>query len=62
MSDYTLPVKQATTVDYPKRCTGCARPVHWLAVFPGGRCIDCHAAVTPPVTDARELARMWGGR
>jgi hypothetical protein len=59
-SPNTLPAGTDTTSDYPTRCPDCTRPTHWLAVFPGSRCVDCHAAVAVPITDARQLARMWG--
>lgn len=56
-----LPVDAGTTPDYPTRCRDCNRPVHTLARFPGGRCLDCHAASNPPMpSSGAELARMWG--
>ncbi|HEY7822676.1 MAG TPA: hypothetical protein VIG24_07590 [Acidimicrobiia bacterium] len=61
MSAYTLDASAPTNDAYPTRCPDCDRPVERLSVFPAGRCIDCHAAITPPVTDARELVRIWGG-
>ena len=64
MTPNTLPADADTRTDYPTRCPDCRRPVHTLAVFPRGRCLDCHA-VSPegrPVTDARQLARMWGAQ
>jgi len=30
--------------DPPITCTGCGDDVHWLDVFPGQVCINCHAA------------------
>jgi hypothetical protein len=27
------------------RCADCGREVDALAVFPGGRCLECHAAI-----------------
>ena len=38
-------------------CVSCAKPVHELAVFPGGRCLSCHAA-RPEVK--RQAANMTG--
>lgn len=48
-------------------CTDCNKPVHPLAVFPGQRCIDCHAArpeVKAQTTNmtGEKLARMWGAK
>jgi len=31
-----------TTEDESKPCKKCGTLVHWLAVFPGGICLDCH--------------------
>lgn len=48
-------------------CTSCAKPVHELAVFPGGRCVSCHAA-RPEVKyqvanmTGEKLARMFSGK
>jgi hypothetical protein len=55
-------VVEPTSPEYPTRCPDCGRAVERYSVFPGGRCIDDHAARTAPVTDARELARMWGAQ
>lgn len=55
-----LSAEADVTPDYPTRCPDCDRPVAALARFPGGRCLDCHASITPMVTDARDLARIWG--
>ena len=58
---YTLPVEAETTEEFPTRCTACERPVQILSVFPGGRCLDCHAAEAPFPT-AAEVISMWGGQ
>lgn len=58
---YTLPVDADTNDEHPTRCPDCNRPVQRLSVFPGDRCIDCHAAITPMPT-ANDVIRMWGGR
>ena len=57
---YTLPVEAETTEEYPTRCPACERPVQRLSVFPGGKCLDCHAA-TAPFPTAVEVISMWGG-
>jgi hypothetical protein len=57
---YTLPAGAETTDEYPTRCPDCDRPVQRLSVFPGGRCLDDHAARTPMPT-ARGVVEAWGG-
>ena len=48
-------------------CNDCGAGVDPLEIFPGDRCIDCHAN-TPETRamlrgmTADKLARMWGGR
>jgi hypothetical protein len=46
-------------------CTKCGKPTHYLAVFPGGICLECYQ----PIGDAEartmtadKLAKMWGGK
>lgn len=44
-------------------CTQCRTPTDWLAVFPGGLCVNCYA-VSPTgrrMPTAAEVVRMWGG-
>ncbi len=43
------------------KCSECQAKIHPLAVFPKGRCVECHAAVTPMPT-AQEVRRAWGIR
>lgn len=57
---YVLPVDAETNEEFPTRCPGCNRPVQRLSVFPGGKCIDCHAAATPFPT-AQDVVESWGG-
>ena len=45
-------------------CTGCASPVGYLEVFPGGRCLECYRPEGERMArtmTAEKLARMWGG-
>lgn len=50
-----------------KKCAQCAAPIDPLEIFPGGRCLNCHAA-DPAVEaairalSADGLARMWGAK
>lgn len=42
-------------------CADCGVAQHWLAGFPGGRCIDCHDVATRnQVVTAGELRRAFG--
>ena len=56
------PTKIAT-----QACKGCGKAIDPLDEFPGGKCLDCHAA-DPAVKHrndnmtAEELAHMWGGK
>lgn len=43
-----------------KPCTGCQKPVEPLEEFPGGKCLECHAAITPFPT-AEQVVALWGG-
>ena len=44
-------------------CAECGVEQHWLAGFPGGRCIDCHDRATRhEVITAEELRKAFGGR
>lgn len=45
-------------------CAECGTAQSWLAAFPGGRCIDCHAASAEGrrMWTAAELRQAWGGR
>lgn len=49
------------------QCADCGADVDPLEVFPGPRCLPCHAA-DPAVQreiqnmGANDLARMWGGK
>lgn len=50
-----------------KKCSGCAKPTEPLELFPGGRCLECHAAAPEVRAElaamtAEKLAAMWGGR
>lgn len=39
----------------PVECARCAVEIHWLAVFPGTICVDCHAESQV----GRDPAEMW---
>ena len=41
------------------KCSNCHAEIHPLEVFPKGRCLACHSAVTPMPT-AQEVRRAWG--
>jgi len=47
------------------KCKECGNAIHPLAVFPKGRCLECHAKapevirMSETMTGAK-LARMWG--
>lgn len=44
-------------------CVECGIDQHWLAMFPKGRCIDCHDRATRnEVVTAEELRKAFGGR
>jgi hypothetical protein len=58
-SDFHKPVAQD--------CADCGKLVDMIDLFPGGRCLECHAA--DPAVDAAirglsadGLARMWGAK
>ena len=57
------PTKIAAT----STCKGCGKAIDPLEEFPGGKCLDCHAA-DPAVQHrqenmtAEELAHMWGAK
>lgn len=53
----TSPDEKTTTV----KCSDCQTEIDPLDVFPEGRCLNCHAAVTPMPT-AEEVRRAWGIR
>jgi hypothetical protein len=40
------------------KCTCCGKEIDELAVFPKGKCLDCHAKSWQPGT-AEELAAQW---
>jgi hypothetical protein len=50
--------------DEMKLCTECGSEVHWLAVFPGGKCLACHAANSEgrQMWTAEQLTAAWGGK
>ena len=46
-------------------CRECGTVIEWLAVFPGGRCVECHARVHADDTYedmARDIRAAFGGR
>lgn len=45
-------------------CTGCKQEVDPLAVFPGGRCLECYRPEGERLArtmTAEKLTAMWGG-
>lgn len=46
-----------------EECTECGTLVHWLEVFPQGRCVECHAVSYEGTRQwsASELRRAFGG-
>jgi mono/diheme cytochrome c family protein len=48
-------------------CSDCGEAVHWLAVFPGGRCVACHEVAEgqrDPVAMFEDMRAYWmtGGK
>lgn len=44
------------------KCTDCGVNVDPLALFPMGRCLNCHAIDfdSKPMPTAQEIRQMWG--
>jgi hypothetical protein len=40
-------------MDETTNCTTCGKEISTLAVFPGGRCVECHAAIWDQVPTAQ---------
>jgi hypothetical protein len=56
VEDFTEPA------DVP--CASCGAPVHWLAIFPGGICLACHARAVEgesPEETRRKIVDGFGG-
>ena len=45
----------------PITCATCATEVHWLAVFPGGICLECHDKKTAHLTPQQLLDQVVSG-
>lgn len=43
----------------PEICKKCAAEIHPLEVFPGPKCLDCHAADFVMPTE-KQMTNMWG--
>jgi hypothetical protein len=42
-------------------CTRCSSEIHWLEVFPGNICLECHAAKTAHMTPDQIYSQIIDG-